>query len=153
MAEVFEDVFSEAQRAMLEIAYDYVDGRADKLYVFAFCEDGQVYFDAFFLIHRKLVRRFQANDAIIPGEQPYETNNDRQFELMGDGIEEIEAIRRACLEHDRPMPVQMKLIYDMEREEMDAEYSYDRANLGPDDHRVGPDFCDIWFDEVEASLR
>jgi hypothetical protein len=47
----------------------------------------------------------------------------------------------------------MKLVYDVEREEFDAEYSYDPANTGPDDYRMGNHFCDIWFDEVEASLR
>jgi hypothetical protein len=152
MAEVFEDAFMEAQRNMLEIAYDYVDGRANKLYAFAFYENGENFFDYFFLIRGQLVKRNKVNDTLRPGEEPYDASGDRQVEHMKDGVAELRVIRKACQEYGRPMPVQMKLTYDMEQEELDADYSYDPANTGPDDYRMGDDFCDIWFEEVKASL-
>ena len=53
MAKVFEDYFSEIQADMVYACMDYVDGKADKVYIYASREGRMISTDYFFEINGK----------------------------------------------------------------------------------------------------
>ena len=60
----FEDKFSELQADMISICMEYVEDRADKVYVYASREEGIISGSFFYCINNKYVERHKVNDAL-----------------------------------------------------------------------------------------
>ncbi len=64
--------------------------------------------------------------------------------------EDIEKVSVLCKEHQREMPTEMKLIYDVKSGKFKAEYKYDFMYIH-DDIKTSDDIYDEWFEEVKKS--
>ncbi|RID89376.1 DUF600 family protein [Peribacillus asahii] len=144
----FEDRFSELQADMISICMEYVEDRADKVYVYASCEEGMISGKFFYLINNQYVKCHKVNDALENGEERYDMSPERMFkvlQIIGEDIEEIEIL---CKEYERDMPTEMKLIYDANSGKFQAEYKYDLVHTN-DDIKTADDFADEWFEEIK----
>lgn len=65
----YEDKFSELQADMISICMEYVEDRADKVYVYASREEGVTLSDFFYLINGKYVEPHKLNDALEEGRK------------------------------------------------------------------------------------
>jgi hypothetical protein len=109
----FEDIFSELQADMISICMEYVEDRADKVYVYASCEEGIISSSFFYLINNKYVKSHKLNDALENGEERYDVSAGRGFMVLDIINENTEKIKVLCKEYERDMPTEMKLIYDV----------------------------------------
>ena len=109
----FEDKFSELQADMISICMEYVEDRADKVYVYASREEGIISSSFFYLINNKYVKCHKLNDALENGDERYDVSTERRFMVLGILCEDIEKIEELCKEYERDMPTEMKLIYDV----------------------------------------
>ena len=128
----FEDRFSELQADMISICMEYVENRADKVYVYASCEEDMISSSFFYLINNKYVECHKVNDALENGEEKYDVSPERMFQVLqiiGEDIEEIETL---CKEYEKDMPTEMKLIYDAKSGKFKAEYKYDLIHTNED---------------------
>ncbi|MGG2066964.1 immunity protein YezG family protein [Bacillus sp. S14(2024)] len=144
----FEDRFSELQADMISICMEYVENRADKVYVYASCEEDMISSSFFYLINNKYVECHKVNDALENGEERYDVSPERMFQVLqiiGEDIEEIETL---CKEYEKDMPTEMKLIYDAKSGKFKAEYKYDLIHTN-EDIKTADDFADEWFEEVK----
>ncbi|SME20271.1 hypothetical protein BACERE00175_03976 [Bacillus cereus] len=144
----FEDRFSELQADMISICMEYVEDRADKVYVYASCEEDMISSSFFYLINNKYVECHKVNDALENGEEKYDVSPERMFQVLqiiGEDIEEIETL---CKEYEKDMPTEMKLIYDAKSGKFKAEYKYDLIHTN-EDIKTADDFADEWFEEVK----
>ncbi|HDR8023474.1 TPA: DUF600 family protein [Bacillus cereus] len=144
----FEDRFSELQADMISICMEYVENRADKVYVYASCEEDMISSSFFYLINNKYVECHKVNDALENGEEKYDVSPKRMFQVLqiiGEDIEEIETL---CKEYEKDMPTEMKLIYDAKSGKFKAEYKYDLIHTN-EDIKTADDFADEWFEEVK----
>ncbi|ABS22239.1 DUF600 family protein [Bacillus cereus] len=144
----FEDRFSELQADMISICMEYVENRADKVYVYASCEEDMISSSFFYLINNKYVECHKVNDALENGEEKYDVSPERMFQVLqiiGEDIEEIETL---CKEYEKDMPTEMKLIYDAKSGKFKAEYKYDLIHTN-EDIKTADDFADEWFEEVK----
>ncbi|KKI92093.1 hypothetical protein WQ54_10945 [Bacillus sp. SA1-12] len=144
----FEDRFSELQADMISICMEYVEDRADKVFIYASCEEGMVSGKFFYLINNQYVKCHKVNDALENGEESYDVSPERMFkvlQIIGEDIEEIEIL---CKEYERDMPTEMKLIYDAKSGKFQAEYKYDLIHTN-DDIKTADDFADEWFEEIK----
>lgn len=144
----FEDRFSELQADMISICMEYVEDRADKVYVYASCEEGMISGKFFYLINNQYVKCHKVNDVLENGEERYDVSPERMFkvlQIIGEDIEEIEIL---CKEYERDMPTEMKLIYDANSGKFQAEYKYDLVHTN-DDIKTADDFADEWFEEIK----
>lgn len=144
----FEDRFSELQADMISICMEYVENRADKVYVYASCEEDMISSSFFYLINNKYVECHKVNDALENGEEKYDVSPERMFQVLqiiGEDIEEIETL---CKEYEKDMPTEMKLIYDAKSGKFKAEYKYDLIHTN-EDVKTADDFADEWFEEVK----
>jgi hypothetical protein len=109
----FEEIFSELQADMISICMEYVEDRADKVYVYASCEEGIISSSFFYLINNKYVKSHKLNDALEKGEERYDVSAERGFMVLDIINENTEKIKVLCKEYERDMPTEMKLIYDV----------------------------------------
>ncbi|MEH7294604.1 DUF600 domain-containing protein [Priestia megaterium] len=142
----FEDKFSELQADMISICMEYVEDRADKVYVYASREEGVTASDFFYLINDKYVERHKVNDAWE--KEKYDVSTKRQLMVLNIINDDVEQIEELCREHERDMPTEMKLIYDAKSGRFKAEYKYDLVHTN-DDIKTASDIADEWFEEVK----
>ena len=144
----FEDRFSELQADMISICMEYVEDRADKVYVYASREEGVISGNFFYLINNKYVEPHKVNDALESGEEKYDVSPNRGFMVLSIICENIEKIEELCKEYDRDMPTEMKLIYDAKSGKFQASYKYELIYTH-DDVKTAGHIADEWFEEVK----
>lgn len=146
----FEELFSELQSDMISICMEYVEDRADKVYVYASCEEGMTSSSFFYLIKDKYVEAHKLNDALEDGDERYDVSIERGFmvlDIINDNIWKIEEL---CEKYERDIPTELKLIYDVKTGRFQAEYKYDLVHTN-DDIKTADDFADEWFEEIKKN--
>lgn len=144
----FEDLFSELQADMISICMEYVEDRADKVYVYASCEGNIISSKFFYLINNQYVKSHQVNDALEDGEERYDASPQRGFMVLDILNEDIEKIEALCEEYKRDMPTEMKLIYDVKSGHFKAEYNYELVYTN-DDSKTSNYIANEWYEEVK----
>ncbi|MED3836682.1 immunity protein YezG family protein [Peribacillus frigoritolerans] len=144
----FEDRFSELQADMISICMEYVEDRADKVYVYASCEEDMISSSFFYLINNKYVECHKVNDALENGDERYDVSTERQFMVLNIINDDAKKIKVLCKEYERDMPTELKLIYDAKSGSLQAEYKYDLVHTN-DDIKTADDFADEWFEEIK----
>ena len=145
----FEDYFTEYQADMVSICLEYVDWHADVIYIYCSYENNMIYGDCFFKIHGKILERHKLNDVKSDGKGfEYDVSEERQKALLNIILENIKKIHALCAEYRKDMPTEMKLIYDVKKNSLKADYCYE--NLWTDSEtKLGLDICEEWFEEVK----
>lgn len=148
MMSEFEDRFSELQADMISICMEYVEDRADKVYVYASCEEGVISSRFFYLINKQYVKSHKVNDAVAKGDEKYDVSPQRGFMVLRIINENIEGIKELCKEYGRDMPTEMKLIYDAKSGKFQAAHKYELIYTH-DDIKTAGHIADEWFEEVK----
>jgi len=153
MTKVFEDYFSELQADMVSICLEYVNNKADKIYIYASNEFGQFSSDVFFKIHDDVVEKHKLNHAVENGDrQPvYNTSKERQVAVLNICNDNLRKIKDLCQKYNREMPTEMKLIYDVSRNHLEAQYSYE-VKYTHDPVKTAGHLFDEWFEEMGGKL-
>jgi len=144
----FEERFSGLQADMISICMEYVEDRADKVYVYASCEESIISSKFFYLVNNEHVKPHKVNDALEDGAERYDVSTERQFMVLDILNEDIEKIKVLCKEYEREMPTEMKLIYDVKSGNFKAEYKYDLVYTHDEIKTAGHIFNE-WFEEVK----
>lgn len=144
----FEDRFSELQADMISICMEYVEDRADKVYIYASREEGVTSSSFFYLINNKYVECHKVNDALENGDARYDVSPERMFMVLRILSEDIGEIKALCEECGRDMPTEMKLVYDVKSGSFKAEYKYDLVYTN-DDIKTADDIAEEWFEEIK----
>ncbi|HLR36239.1 MAG TPA: hypothetical protein VK071_13045 [Tissierellales bacterium] len=84
---VFEDYFSEIQTDMISISLEYVDEKAEQVYIYCSYEPGMYYFDVFYKINGEIVQRHELNK--VTSNYTYDVSIDRQRSLMKIGVNNL----------------------------------------------------------------
>ncbi|WP_286166437.1 DUF600 domain-containing protein [Bacillus sp. E(2018)] len=148
MEKVFEDYFSELQADMVAICLEYVEHKADDIFIYCSYEPKMFVFDVFYRINGKLVHKNQLNHAVE--QHIYDVSSDRQNAVLKLGNENLKSIHKKCEEFNRDMPTEIKIHYDVKENSLKAHYKYELVyshvnELLPDD------IFDSWFDDVKNS--
>lgn len=147
----FLEKWNELQADMISICMEYVEDRADKVYVYASSEEGVTSGRFFYLIHDKLVECHKVNDALQSGEARYDVSSNRMFEVLDVINDDIFSMRELCKEFGQDMPTEIKLIYDTASGKLQGQYKYELVYTH-DDIKTASHIADEWFEEVKANL-
>lgn len=153
MNKVFEDFFSELQADMVSICLEYVSNNADTIFIYCSFEEKVISSDFFFLINGKVVRKNKLNDALEKNENKfqYNTSVDRQRGVMRIINGDIEKIYKLCNEYNREMPTEIKLVYKVDKNSLNAEYKYDLIHTN-DPVKTADDISMEWFEQIKMGL-
>ncbi|MED4072162.1 immunity protein YezG family protein [Priestia endophytica] len=144
----FEDKFSELQADMISICMEYVEDRADKVYVYATYEEGTASSKFFYRINNTYVMAHKVNDALKNGEERHDVSPKRQGMVMKIINDDIKKMITLCKEYKRDMPTEMKMIYDVKSGGFQAQYNYDLVH-SIDDVKTPSNFAVEWFEEIK----
>lgn len=145
----FEETFSELQADMVSICMEYVEDRADKVFIYASIEEGVVSSNFFYLINNKYLECHKVNDALENGDDKYDVSSERMFMVLDIINENIININKLCKEYERDMPTEMKIIYDVQSGKVQAEYKYELVYTH-DDIKTAHNIADEWFEEIKS---
>ncbi|WP_339178208.1 DUF600 domain-containing protein [Paenibacillus sp. FSL H8-0317] len=149
MSKVFEDIFSELQADMVSICLEYVHKRAEKIYIYCSFEERVISSDFFCFINGKLVKKHKLNDALDDSYGfLYDISVERQKGVLNIINDDIEKIYRSCDEHKREMPTEIKLVYDVTKNSLKAEYKYERV-YSNDPVKTADDIAKEWFEQIQ----
>ncbi|HJF31185.1 MAG TPA: DUF600 domain-containing protein [Sporosarcina psychrophila] len=147
MSKIFEDYFSEIQTDMVSICLEYVEERAEKIYIYCSFEEGIVSSDYFYNINGKVVERHKLNDMLSSGENNYDVSVQRQSGVVKILNMDIKSVINLCKEYNREIPTEMKLIYNIEENSLKAEYKYELV-YSDDPVKTADDVAMEWFEEI-----
>lgn len=152
MSKVFEDFFSELQADMVSICMENVEERAYMVYIYCSYENNVIASNYFYNINGKVVSRGKLNDAINPGEPQYDVSMERQKSVTKIINEDIKKIQQICLEYERPMPTEIKIVYDVKKNSLNADYKYKNV-YSKSKTKTAYDIADKWFNEIKRKTK
>lgn len=143
----FEDHLADMQTDMVAVCMEYVNDRADDIYIYCSYEPEMYAFDVFFRINGKTVRKNKLNDAV--SNEQFDVSLDRQRALLRIGNENLKQIHAKCKEFGRDMPTEIKLHYDVKKNKLEGSYNYELVYSN--NKELLPDHIfDAWFNEVKS---
>lgn len=152
---VFEDYFSELQTDMVAICLEYVDNKADEIFIYCSYEPKMYVFDFFYKINGKVVHKHQLNEAVkeldsTHNNQVYDVSRERQKAVLRIGNQNLKLIHKKCEEFNKDMPTEMKLSYNVKQNSLKGKYRYELV-YSIDDELLPDDIFDLWFEEVKGN--
>ena len=132
---VFEDEFSEVQTGLISLCMELTRTKVDKVFAYCSIEDNSQAFNAFFEKDGKILKNNQVGANI-------ETVN----EFLRLGTSDLDQLREVCARYGKPVPRQIKMIYDTKTHGFDAKISYN--SLLNEGKSAGQVFME-WRSEVE----
>ncbi len=139
MGRVFEDEFMEAQSRIISLCVEFAGNKADKVYAYGSIEESSISFNAFFNI-----------DGRIKTTNNIATNPDTIWDFLDLGEADLEKIRQICIHYEKPIPTELKMIYDCKNGKIDTKYKYESIASA----KTGIDSSEIfmkWLEEVLQS--
>lgn len=134
-AKVFEDEFSEVQTGLISLCMELTRIKVDKVFAYCNIEGKSQSFNAFFEKDGRILKNNQVGASI-------ETVND----FLRLGTSDLNQLREICTRYGKPVPRQIKMVYDAKTHGFDARISYD--SLLDEGKSAGQAFME-WRSEVE----
>lgn len=103
----------------------------------------------FYKVNGKVVKKSRLNDVIVDGQEEYDVSIPRQRDVMAILNEDMVALRKLCEEYQREMPTQIKLIYDVAANSLNADYSYDII-YSNDKDKMAEDVLEEWYESEKS---
>ena len=151
---LFEDYFSELQTDMVAICLEYVDNKAEEIFIYCSYEPKMYVFDFFFKVNGKVVHKQQLNEVSkeFDSQQSrvYDVSRERQKAALRIGNQNLKLIHKKCEEFNKDMPTEMKLHYNVKENSLKGKYRYDLV-YSIDDELLPDDIFDLWFKKVKGS--
>ncbi|MBQ3276909.1 MAG: hypothetical protein IJH47_07650 [Oscillospiraceae bacterium] len=150
MARVFEDDFTKIQADMVSICLEYVEERADKVFVYYADELGMVYCDYFFQIHGKIVHRHKLNTVLAENEPEYDVSASLQSQVLDILLRDANKLEKLFEQNNRKPPMEIRMVYDVHSHAFEAKVRYDSICTEKNGKSPISLFYE-WYEEMEKA--
>lgn len=144
MAKVFEDLFMDIQADMVYACMDYVNGDADKIYVYVSAEGKVQTSSHFYEIGGMVYNPYTIKDV----SPKYDVSVSNQRKCVNVLMEDLAELVALCKEYNRPMPTEIKMIYDVNKNSLNADYKYEPV-YSNHKTKTSYDVINEWIEEVK----
>jgi hypothetical protein len=147
----FEDEFSAKQTDMIQLALEYADRveqKIDTVYIYGSFET-MYSFDVFYKDDRNNI--VMLHELSQKGMSESEIDN-LIFSVLKLGNQDLQDIHKICRKYNRPMPTQIKLIYDNIQNKVSGKYSYDLF-YSNSDTLTADDIFEQWYKEIKEEVE
>lgn len=148
MNRVFEDQLMDIQSDMISLSLEYVENKAETVYIYVVLEDGLVSFDVFYKIGGFISEKSDVNKYL---SEKINDSDDIQFSLLEYGIEDAEKIEVLFEENSKEVPTEIRLVYDVKNNSLKSNYRYDAMYEKNEDLSVS-DVFEAWIQEEKSKL-
>ena len=148
MNKVFEAQLMDIQSDMISLSLEYVENKAEIVYIYVVLEDGLVSFDVFYKIGGFISEKSDVNEYL---SEKINDSDDIQFSLLEYGIEDAEKIEVLFKENSKEVPTEIRLVYDVKNNSLKSNYRYDAMYEKNEDLSVS-DVFEAWIQEEKSKL-
>ena len=148
MNRVFEDQLMDIQSDMISLSLEYVENKAETVFIYVVLEDGLVSFDVFYKIGGFISEKSDVNEYL---SEKINDLDDIQFSLLEYGIEDAEKIEVLFEENSKEVPTEIRLVYDVKNNSLKSNYRYDAMYEKNEDLSVS-DVFEAWIQEEKSKL-
>ena len=145
---IFEDQLMDIQSDMISLSLEYVENKAEIVYIYVVLEDGLVSFDVFYKIGGFISEKSDVNEYL---SEKINDSDDIQFSLLEYGIEDAEKIEVLFKENSKEVPTEIRLVYDVKNNSLKSNYIYDAMYEKNEDLSVS-DVFEAWIQEEKSKL-
>ena len=145
---IFEDQLMEIQSDMISLSLEYVENKAETVFIYVVLEDGLVSFDVFYKIGGFISEKSDVNEYL---SEKINDSDDIQFSLLEYGIEDAEKIEVLFKENSKEVPTEIRLVYDVKNNSLKSNYIYDAMYEKNEDLSVS-DVFEAWIQEEKSKL-
>ena len=148
MNRVFEDQLMDIQSDMISLSLEYVENKAEIVYIYVVLEDGLVSFDVFYKIGGFISEKSDVNEYL---SEKINDSDDIQFSLLEYGIEVAQKIEVLFEENSKEVPTEIRLVFDVKNNSLKSNYRYDAMYEKNEDLSVS-DVFEAWIQEEKSKL-
>lgn len=145
MEKSFEEAFSEIQTDMIAICLEYVENRAEEIFIYSSYENKMISCDYFYKIAGNIMQRHKLPNG-------YDTSIQRQKACMKILNEDMKKIIHLCKEFKQDIPTEMKIVYCISQNSVAANYKYDVV-YSNDPEKTADDMAEEWFIKEKEKLE
>lgn len=138
----------ELQSDMISIAYEYVDGQAEKIFVYGSTESGVIGNDFFYQVNGQLFHRYELNKL----SSKYDTSASIQLKAIKLINSDLQKISSLCKENNLPIPTEFKLTYDVKSKNFNSDLGYETRYTHTDDLTMKM-IVEQWFEEIKEETE
>lgn len=147
MTKIFEDEFMDVQSDMVSLCLEYVESNADNIYIYASNENNSLTFNVFFSIKGQVVTTNEVNGVLSSQGIQIDDSLERRRAILKIGVEDLKKIISICDKYNQPAPTEMKLVYDVNSNSLDANYQYE--NVYSDSEKSTYDIFSEWINQIK----
>ena len=133
---------------MISLSLEYVENKAETVYIYVVLEDGLVSFDVFYKIGGFISEKSDVNEYL---SEKINDSDDIQFSLLEYGIEVAQKIEVLFEENSKEVPTEIRLVYDVKNNSLKSNYIYDAMYEKNEDLSVS-DVFEAWIQEEKSKL-
>ena len=148
MNRVFEDQLMDIQSDMISLSLEYVENKAETVYIYVVLEEGLVSFDVFYKIGGFISEKSDVNEYL---SEKINDSDDIQFSLLEYGIEVAQKIEVLFEENSKEVPTEIRLVFDVKNNSLKSNYRYDAMYEKNEDLSVS-DVFEAWIQEEKSKL-
>jgi hypothetical protein len=140
MENTFESRFSELQADMVSICLEYCENKSETIFIHVICGIENVYANFFFKMDDgKLYKKSNLGSLVS------NASLQRQKATLSIIMQNTRDLIRLCESNNRPMPSEIKLIYNVPFGQLEAEYNYDSLNR----ETTASEVSEEWFNALK----
>lgn len=136
------------QSDMISLSLEYIENKAETVFIYVVLEDGLVSFDVFYKIGGFISEKSDVNKYL---SEKINDSDDIQFSLLEYGIEDAEKIEVLFEENSKEVPTEIRLVYDVKNNSLKSNYRYDAMYEKNEDLSVS-DVFEAWIQEEKSKL-
>ena len=136
------------QSDMISLSLEYIENKAETVFIYVVLEDGLVSFDVFYKIGGFISEKSDVNKYL---SEKINDSDDIQFSLLEYGIEDAEKIEVLFKENSKEVPTEIRLVYDVKNNSLKSNYIYDAMYEKNEDLSVS-DVFEAWIQEEKSKL-
>ena len=136
------------QSDMISLSLEYIENKAETVFIYVVLEDGLVSFDVFYKIGGFISEKSDVNEYL---SEKINDSDDIQFSLLEYGIEDAEKIEVLFKENSKEVPTEIRLVYDVKNNSLKSNYRYDAMYEKNEDLSVS-DVFEAWIQEEKSKL-
>ncbi|WP_231566562.1 DUF600 domain-containing protein [Pontibacillus marinus] len=120
------------------------------MFIYCSFEEGAISNDFFYCINGRVVMNHKLNEVLEANNNDlqYDTSVDRQRVVLRIINDNIKKINDLCNEHRRDMPTEIKLVYNVENNSLEADYKYENV-YSNNPLKTAVDVAEEWFEEIK----
>ena len=136
------------QSDMISLSLEYIENKAETVFIYVVLEDGLVSFDVFYKIGGFISEKSDVNKYL---SEKINDSDDIQFSLLEYGIEVAQKIEVLFEENSKEVPTEIRLVYDVKNNSLKSNYRYDAMYEKNEDLSVS-DVFEAWIQEEKSKL-